>query len=339
MPKISVIVPIYNVEKYLNRCVDSILNQTFEDFELILVNDGSPDNCGNICDEYAQKDNRVKVIHKKNGGVSSARNVGIDIAQGEYIMFVDSDDWIQSVMLEQMYVYNNSDLIISGLEFVDINNNILFTNFIDFFQNITIEKFMSTWYVEAEKKLLLSGPYNKLYKREIIADYNIKFNENISICEDGLFVTQYLLHCHKISNINKSFYEYIQYEGNSLMGRYNDNAIEANAILYNEKINLINSVCPLEDVKKFEYISISNLRRFINFFIQIYTRSTLGFWQKYKKVRQAISGKTFCKVLNMNIEKWNIHKILIKFAANTHIVFPIHCVYYFKYFKLGKGKQ
>ncbi len=100
MPKISIIVPVYNVEMYLNRCVDSILGQTYTDFELILVNDGSPDNCGKICDEYAKQDKRVKVIHKKNGGVSSARNAGLDIASGDYLMFVDSDDCIHSQMVE-----------------------------------------------------------------------------------------------------------------------------------------------------------------------------------------------------------------------------------------------
>lgn len=96
MPKISIIVPVYNVEKYLRKCIDSILNQTFKDFELILIDDGSTDESGKICDEYNLKDNRIKVIHKENGGLSSARNAGLDIAQGEYIGFVDSDDWIES---------------------------------------------------------------------------------------------------------------------------------------------------------------------------------------------------------------------------------------------------
>ena len=93
-PKISIIVPVYKVEKYLHKCIDSILAQTFKDFELILVDDGSPDNCGKICDEYAKRDNRIVVVHKENGGQASARNRGINIARGDYIGFVDSDDWI-----------------------------------------------------------------------------------------------------------------------------------------------------------------------------------------------------------------------------------------------------
>ncbi len=102
-PNISVIIPIYNVEKYLRRCVDSVINQTLTDLEVILVNDGSPDGCGKICDEYAEKDERIKVVHKKNGGLSSARNAGLDIATGEYTFFLDSDDWLETDGLKKLY--------------------------------------------------------------------------------------------------------------------------------------------------------------------------------------------------------------------------------------------
>ena len=95
MPELSVIVPVYNAEKYLHKCVDSILSQTYRDFELLLVDDGSPDQCGRICDAYATQDPRVKVIHKPNGGVSEARNVGLDQAKGNYISFIDPDDWVE----------------------------------------------------------------------------------------------------------------------------------------------------------------------------------------------------------------------------------------------------
>ena len=102
-PKISVIIPVYNVEKYLNRCVDSILNQSLQDFEIILVNDGSTDSSPKICDEYAQQDERIRVIHKQNARVAAARNDGIKVAQGEFISLIDSDDWIEPTMLEEMY--------------------------------------------------------------------------------------------------------------------------------------------------------------------------------------------------------------------------------------------
>lgn len=116
-PALSIIVPIYNVEKYIHKCVDSILNQSFNDFELILIDDGSPDNCGKICDEYEQKDSRVIVIHKKNSGLGSSRNFGLSIAKGEYVSFVDSDDWIENNAyydLMKLARDNNADIVRFG---------------------------------------------------------------------------------------------------------------------------------------------------------------------------------------------------------------------------------
>jgi len=114
MPKLSIIVPVYKVEPYIHKCVDSILNQTYTDFELILVDDGSPDNCGKICDEYAQKDERVRVIHKENGGLSDARNFGLKEVKGEYVSFIDSDDWVDLDLYSNVLSYadeSNLDVV------------------------------------------------------------------------------------------------------------------------------------------------------------------------------------------------------------------------------------
>ena len=119
-PKISIIVPVYKAEKYLYRCVDSILAQTFSFFEVLLIDDGSPDNSGKICDEYALLDSRVRVFHKENGGVSSARQLGIDNVQGEYTIHVDPDDWIEPQMLEELYVkavVEKADMVICDFIF------------------------------------------------------------------------------------------------------------------------------------------------------------------------------------------------------------------------------
>ena len=124
MPNISIIIPIYNVEKYLVRCIESILNQSYKSFELILINDGSTDKSGEICDLYKSKDKRIKVIHKVNNGASEARNTGIENSNGGYICFVDGDDWIENNMLREMKEYfeiYNPDLIINGLSIDNIN--------------------------------------------------------------------------------------------------------------------------------------------------------------------------------------------------------------------------
>ena len=127
LPKISVIVPVYKVEPYLRQCVDSILSQTYVNLEIILVDDGSPDNCGDICDEYSKKDNRVIVIHKENGGLSDARNVGIEISTGECLTFIDSDDWVEIDMIELLHnnlTKHNADISICGFYNAYVNKNI-----------------------------------------------------------------------------------------------------------------------------------------------------------------------------------------------------------------------
>ena len=143
MPKLSVIVPIYNVEQYIHKCVDSILNQNFKDFELILVDDGSPDSCGKICDEYAQKDERVKVIHKVNGGLSDARNFGLEKAKGEYVSFIDSDDWVDENIYSESLKYmeeNDLDIVCFDVTEVRTNKNLVFP--------ITVRKFQMVLYSE-----------------------------------------------------------------------------------------------------------------------------------------------------------------------------------------------
>ena len=129
-PKVSVIVPIYKVEKYIHKCINTILSQTFTDFELILVDDGSPDKCGEICEQYALNDSRIKVVHKENGGLSDARNVGIDVASGKYIYFIDSDDWIASDSIVSLlnFAEDNNCEIVQGGFYYTYEENLLYSN-------------------------------------------------------------------------------------------------------------------------------------------------------------------------------------------------------------------
>lgn len=208
-PLISVIVPVYRAEKYLPRCINSILNQTYKNFELILVDDGSPDNSGKICDDYALKDNRIKVIHKENGGVSSARNAGIDVANGEYINFIDSDDWVPLDSLEILLnaiVENNADLSVGGYESRELKivNNSLPYKTILLDENFLVDA--------SELKILDSGHFHssccKLFKKQIIKSANINFNLSIKQGEDCLFVREYLLNSKKIITLNQNVYYY-----------------------------------------------------------------------------------------------------------------------------------
>jgi glycosyltransferase involved in cell wall biosynthesis len=209
-PKISIIVPIYKVEAYINKCVDSIIKQTYKDFELILVDDGSPDNCGQICDEYAKNDNRIKVIHKENGGLSSARNVGLENARGEYIGFVDSDDYINEKMYEVMYKtadFHSSEVVIC--DFFNVNEDQRNDkNYSD--EIYRIEHFTN---IQALEQLYKSKPgtfvyaWNKLYKRSLFED--IRF-DNGRIYEDEFISHKILYKSNKVTFISNSLYYYVK---------------------------------------------------------------------------------------------------------------------------------
>lgn len=191
MPKLSIIVPVYNAEAYLNRCVDSILGQTFMDFELILVDDGSPDHCGQIINEYAAKDVRVLGVHQENRGVSEARNHGLRLASGDYIGFVDADDWIEPDMYQTMVssMENNNVDIVSCMFFDDYPDGIQQLR-----SNIRIKglisgaDFMGALY--DEPITIGNSACMKLFKRDLI---KIGFEEGTIICEDNLFLAHYCL--------------------------------------------------------------------------------------------------------------------------------------------------
>lgn len=184
IPCISVIVPVYNTEKHLHKCINSILNQTFRDLELILIDDGSSDNSGMICDEYAKKDNRVRVFHQENCGVSVARNVGIDNAKGEYITFVDSDDYITSFALEVLHM----DIVACGADISCAGGRKVFSDIIDVLENSKTKIWRDS---DAVKKSLMGNGHTnsacrKLYKKNFIG--STRFEAGRKIHEDSFFV-------------------------------------------------------------------------------------------------------------------------------------------------------
>lgn len=206
---ISVIVPVYKAEPYLHRCIDSILAQSYTDFELLLVDDGSPDNSGAICDEYAGLDGRVRVFHKENGGVSSARNLGLDNARGEYITFCDADDYVGEGWLEAFNegIINNVDLAIQGINYIKNDGEkeakkltSCLGDDIEHIRNLIVN-LMSMW--------VYGYPVTKLFRRQIIEKYVIRFDVNSAFREDEQFFSQYLINVNSFMCIDKENYYYI----------------------------------------------------------------------------------------------------------------------------------
>lgn len=210
---VSVIVPVYNVEEYLDRCIQSIVKQTYKNLEIILVDDGSPDSCPQMCDEWAERDNRIKIIHKENGGVSSARNSALDIAKGEYIAFVDSDDYAENNFISNLlngFTNENVGISICGL----FNNG----------KKVMPESEVIVDSAEASVMLfnIKDYPYfegyiwNKMYKKEVIDENHLRFDNPLRMCEDTLFNFEYLKHIDNVSFVPSAEYHYC-YRSDSVM--------------------------------------------------------------------------------------------------------------------------
>ena len=211
--RISVIVPIYKVEAFLNRCVDSILNQSYRNLEIILVDDGSPDNCGLICDEYARRDERIVVVHKKNGGLSSARNAGLDIATGEYIGFVDSDDYLAPDMYEKMYkalTESESDLCICGTSYVDEEGAPFHQEIPSTICNEILDQQGLFAKLQQQDYFYYVIACAKLYRAELFAD--IRFPEG-RLHEDEFTAHRVFGECARTVTLEEPMYYYVQRAG------------------------------------------------------------------------------------------------------------------------------
>lgn len=214
MCEISVIVPVYNVEQYLPRCLDSILQQTFSDFEIILVEDGTEDGAGSICDDYSGRDERIRVIHQKNMGLAQARKNGLSIARGRYIMFVDSDDWIDSQMLETMYGQaekTNADVVCAQCRRVDEKGRILSRK--TQFKTVVCEESKEMAYHLHVTRRISTSACTKLISKEIMR--SVIFKENLGIGEEHDMVAQIILYASKMVVTDEIFYNYFM-RGNSI---------------------------------------------------------------------------------------------------------------------------
>lgn len=298
-PLISIIIPVYKVEKYIHRCIDSVLNQTYKNIEVILVDDGSPDNCGIICDEYSQKDERIRVIHKKNGGLSDARNAGINTVSGEYIGFIDSDDWIENRYIEKLYrLINKYHADVSVCNFIRISyeDEILNNNFkieIKEYTNIqALEQYYDKYYVQ------MVVAWGKLYKKSLFKDIKFPIGK---IHEDEYITYKLIYRSNKIVLTTEPLYYYWQ-RSDSIMGSGFNIKGQIDAIdAFEERARFLSKV-GLEDLSKKTYSSafsmyIVVLRRMDEFGDKIskneVTKQLKKLNKKLEKSKQKIIFKAF----------------------------------------------
>jgi len=291
-PFISIIIPVYNVEKYLNRCIESITKQTLTNIEIILVNDGSLDNCPQICEEWSKKDNRIKVIHKNNEGLGLARNTGMLLATGEFIAFVDSDDYVELNMYEKLYATSityNADIVYCGykqglpngsyIDKSDYYKKTIFDN------KIEIENLSIKYFYPLDGRIMMMSVWHSIYKREVIKTEF--YSERDVVSEDLHFQLSAILNSKKIVYIPDNLYFYC-YNENSLSHTFNIKKFYG----YQKLLKLLLGLYP--NKKQLVYIFYYNFS--LNLKRQILSNKNLSSKEKKRYLKEIYSNSIWKEI-------------------------------------------
>ncbi|MEE3325195.1 MAG: glycosyltransferase [Methanosphaera sp.] len=335
-PKVSIIIPIYNTEKYLDRCMQSVLSQTLKDIEIILVDDESPDNAPMMCDDYAKQDSRIKVIHKKNGGLGFARNSGLEIASGEYVAYLDSDDYVEENMYQQLYETakeQSYDVVLCGNYFVDrFGRKSTNERMIPYkIENEVLDVLFATLGAPTFTKqdnILGMSVWGGIYSMELIQKYAIRFpSERQYICEDAIYHIDFFHHAKSVKILNEPLYNYCNNPG-SLSRTFRTDRYEKDKILYKKEYEMLNDYNTLNIGKT--YID----RMFLTF-VRVYLTEVvynLSFINAIQEIKKTMSDdllKDITKsypykenpmkqrIFNKSLKdkNWLLAFLLLKFAA------------------------
>lgn len=314
--EVSVIVPVYNVEKYLQRCITSLVNQTFGNIEILLVDDGSTDTSKDICEKNSLTDPRIKVLHKKNGGLSSARNYGLNQSIGDKIVFIDSDDWCERNFIEKLNNRMNecdSEIVVCGYEIEYTNNNFTVKKSLDEESYYTGNEGIAEAVFKLDSKGMFNVVWNKMYKKEIIVNYNLKFDLKGMPGEDLLFNCDYFKLISSVSFVNSSLLHYMRQDEETLVSKYRPELYEkvikfntARKKLYSHLNMLNNAVYKQCNINK----SVENIAACVPNLFRV--NNKLNLKQKKKFVRELM-------------EDGNTNRLVDQFIPNN---------FYDKFFKL-----
>lgn len=293
-PTISIIIPIYNMEQFLGRCLDSVVNQTYDSLEIILVNDGSTDSSGDICHTYALNDNRIKVIHQVNSGVSSARNTGLDAATGNYISFVDPDDYIELNTYETLIPYLGNDIDILRFNAKRKGEILNWLPFKGEYSGDRFEQEVVLPMIGSEKfggMFILGVLWVHLFKRDLIEKNHIRFNKELRRCEDRLFTITTMLHANKMFFVDDILYHY-QVNDESLSNRYDPIRWKQELIFLDDlkeeytRTKSESFITEADKRIKNDYV----LRAVTSINNEYFTNNNNSFWQRYKNIKKIINN-------------------------------------------------
>lgn len=329
--KVSIIIPIYNTGDKLVRCLESVLNQTHDDFECLMIDDGSKDQSPRIIDEFAAKDSRFKAIHKPNGGVSSARNEGLKVAEGEWVVFLDSDDTIKPNHIEAMLsvVEDGIDIVFTGFEQIVAGNQIVKGHAYD--RQIYKGKDGIAKFLDETEALNFMIPWDRMYRRSVIVKEGILFDTKLSLSEDRLFCYQYLLHTSGIATIPEITYVHDATDQNSLSNRFypfsvnayrHDTFVDATEkllsaytfpdhaifLLWKYTWNLmVNTLSSLYDIKK-NVFKISRQQK--TFFHDHFGWNLYEMAYRMSKVKDFTQNNLFQIIYKEKFLKWNLTRLV-----------------------------
>lgn len=332
---ISIIVPVYKVEKYISRCIASLLSQSFTAFELLLIDDGSPDNSGKICRDWAEKDRRIRVLHQENAGVGAARNRGLDEAKGEYIVFADSDDYVGMDYLKHLYEEKSSisdSVVIQGFTIVSERADKQYTT--SFTPLIYTGKDIKELFLNDEMRDM-RGPVAKLFSRALIERLGLRFSTETSFGEDTIFNFQYLFHCRQVVVGNHVDYAYCDVP-DSLTKRLNDFASEYATFKLYKSITV-------RLAEKLD-LNVADMRTTFSFIVLFFQRALIADYRSGRKVpfslrtehlrRLATEQHSFMRDFyrpGYKADKLGRYFLLHGFGFGYNLYMSILCSFRFKY--------
>lgn len=339
----SVVVPCYKVEQYLPKCVESLSNQTLKDIEIILVDDGSPDNSGKICDEWAAKDTRVKAIHKQNGGVSAARNDGLRIAQGDYILFCDSDDWMDEDALENLYTAGlkyQADVVIGDVSQI-YGDRIVPVHFYDkefvTSDRTYIDELIKTNFCrkycpnpfQGKPAFGYGGPWNKAVKRDFLLQNGIEFDVRVKGIFDDILYTAYILaNANTIAYIQKNVYNY-RIISNSITHSFKGNLLEINDAIFKSWEEFLDKY---GRDGKFDEAYAANVIRRLKSTLGLYyfsSKNPMSLTDQFKDIRQLIAREPYAEAIRDVNPRKLLHKYdeLVWRSAKANSAFGMFLAY------------
>lgn len=331
---LSVIIPVYNVKKYLDRCMESVVGQKFKDLEIILVNDGSTDSSGLICDAWAEKDPRIQVIHQKNAGVSAARNAGIELATGEYVTFVDSDDWLAPNMYEKMCETAKSDAApqVVMCDFVNVKGDSLENIFSSLREGyytrkqIVSEIYPTLLVTEDFGRIPIVSVWSSMYKRSLFTHHDLFFDEDLKYSEDYLFMAEVMITAHSFYYLKHFYpYHYLQYP-QSRSKKFQIGWWE-NLLALNTSLKKL-----LHQDKDFDFtrqLKLQLLHSALMVLNGIYSNNTLRFGQKIVLLREVMDNEQLRDAFqNLNFSRNSMFQkiilYLIKYRMSYFYLFFLH---------------